>query len=255
MTFSSMLFLWLFLPTLLVVYYICPKKIALQNGVLLVFSLLFYAWGEPINILFMIMEIIINYWLGIWMSKTEKKLLKKIILVLSLIANLGMLGYFKYSTFLSSNINKIFHLELLNVNKIALPIGISFYTFQMISYMIDLYRNEIKVQKNPIYLALYISFFPQLIAGPIVKYHDIEKQLTTRELSSKKFADGIRRFSYGLAKKVILANTFANFVDSVYAIGMASFPTYVSWLSAICYMLQIYYDFSGYSDCSDGHLR
>ena len=252
MTFSSMLFLWLFLPILLVVYYICPKKIALQNGVLLVFSLLFYAWGEPFNILFMIMEIVINYLFGIWMSKTRKKSLKKIILILSLITNLGMLGYFKYATFLSNNINKIFHLELLKGNKIALPIGISFYTFQMISYMIDLYRNEIIVQKNPFYLALYISFFPQLIAGPIVKYHDIEKQLTMRKLSSKKFADGIRRFSYGLAKKVILANTFANFVDSVYTIGMAEFPTYVSWLSAICYMFQIYYDFSGYSDMAIG---
>ena len=252
MVFSSMVFLWVFLPILLFVYYLVPKRIRIQNFILLVFSLLFYAWGEPVNIIYMIIAIVINYSLGMIMDKCNNKSFRLLVLILAIIVDLGLLGYFKYYNFLAKNINSLLGRKVISLKSIVLPIGISFYTFQILSYMIDLYRKNINVQKNIFNLALYISFFPQLIAGPIVKYHDIEDQILKRKTTISNFAKGVRRFTYGLAKKVLLANSFALFVDNVYDVGFSNISTFIAWVTAICYMLQIYYDFSGYSDMAIG---
>ena len=175
MVFSSMTFLWIFLPLLLGVYFIAKEKY--RNIILLLFSLIFYSWGEPRYIVLMIFSILINYILGIILDKVQSKAKRRIVLVIAVLFNLGLLGYFKYFNFFATNVNKILGSTIIPVKNIVLPIGISFYTFQIMSYIIDLYRRDIKVQKNILNLALYISFFPQLIAGPIVKYHDIDEQL------------------------------------------------------------------------------
>lgn len=252
MVFSSMIFIWCFLPILLLIYFLFSKHLKIQNGILLFFSLLFYSWGEPKNIIYMVITILVNYFLALLLSHSKEKWKKRLLLTIAILFDLGLLGYFKYSSFIATNINHIFHSELISIKDIALPIGISFYTFQMLSYVIDLYWEKIQVQKNIVQLALYISFFPQLIAGPIVKYQSIEKQLTNRKVNLEKFTLGIKRFVYGLAKKVLIANTMALYVDNVYSIGFDKVSTLVSWLVAICYMLQIYYDFSGYSDMAIG---
>ena len=197
MLFSSMIFLWVFLPILLGLYFIAKDKY--RNIILLIFSIIFYSWGEPKYVVLMLLSILINYIYGLLIDKYNSK--KKIILICAIITNLGLLGYFKYFNFFALNVNRLFNFEAIPVQDIALPIGISFYTFQIISYLIDLYRQEIKVQKNILNLALYISFFPQLIAGPIIKYHDIDEQISNRTVTLNKFAAGIRRFVYGLAKK------------------------------------------------------
>lgn len=249
MVFSSMTFLWIFLPILLGIYFITKEKY--RNIVLLIFSLIFYAWGEPKYIVLMLISIFINYIFGILLDKAEKWK-RRLVLILAIIVDLGILGYFKYFNFFVTNINSIFGQNIINAKSIVLPIGISFYTFQIISYIFDLYRKDIKVQKNILNLALYISFFPQPIAGPIVKYHDIDEQLKERTVTVEKFVAGVRRFTYGLAKKVIFANTLAFVADSVFNanIGLINMP--IAWIGAICYMLQIYFDFSGYSDMAIG---
>ena len=196
----------------------------------------------------MLFSIIINYVLGIILNKLETKNKKRIILIISVLFNLGLLGYFKYFNFFATNINKLLGTTLIQIKDIVLPIGISFYTFQIMSYIIDLYKKDIKVQKNILNLALYISFFPQLIAGPIVKYHDIAEQLKERIITIEKFATGIKRFVYGLSKKVILANSLAYIADYIFNTNINFINMPIAWLGAICYMLQIYFDFSGYSD-------
>lgn len=248
MLFSSMIFLWVFLPILLGLYFIAKDKY--RNIILLIFSIIFYSWGEPKYVVLMLLSILINYIYGLLIDKYNSK--KKIILICAIITNLGLLGYFKYFNFFALNVNRLFNFEAIPVQDIALPIGISFYTFQIISYLIDLYRQEIKVQKNILNLALYISFFPQLIAGPIIKYHDIDKQISNRTVTLNKFAAGIRRFVYGLAKKVIVANSMGEIADYIYALNLDSINTPLIWVAAICYMIQIYYDFSGYSDMAIG---
>ena len=250
MVFSSMTFLWIFLPILLLVYFISKERY--RNVILLIFSLIFYSWGEPKYIVLMLISIFTNYILGLTIDKAKNKSKKKIVLIISIIFNLGLLGYFKYFNFFASNINKITGSTLIPIKNIALPIGISFYTFQIMSYIIDLYRGDIKVQKNILNLALYKSFFPQLIAGPIVKYHDIEEQLKNRTVTVEKFSTGIKRFVYGLGKKVILANTLAYVADYIFNANISLLTMPVAWLGAICYMLQIYFDFSGYSDMAIG---
>lgn len=252
MVFSSMVFIWGFLPILLIFYFISPKKI--RNYILLVFSLLFYAWGEPKYIILMLVSILANYLFGLLIARKrprKKDYQRKIVLVLSILFNLGLLGFFKYSNFFIDNLNNVFGLSIHTLN-VALPIGISFYTFQIMSYVIDLYRKEIKVQKNILNLALYISFFPQLIAGPIVKYRDIEKQLKSRTITVEKFAYGIKRFIYGLGKKVILANNLALIADLIFDSGANTITTPYAWLGIIAYSLQIFFDFSGYSDMAIG---
>ena len=248
MVFSSMIFIWVFLPILFLIYFIVPKKF--KNIVLLIFSLLFYAWGEPIYILLMLFSIVINYFLGLFIDKYKKQ--RKLFFIIDVIFNISLLGYFKYFNFFAININAIFGNELLSLRNIMLPIGISFYTFQILSYIIDLYRKEINVQRNIINLALYISFFPQLIAGPIVKYKDIEKEINDRKVDIDLFSYGIKRFVYGLGKKVIIANYLAYVVDKIYGLSINNLNTPLVWLAAILYTLQIYYDFSGYSDMAIG---
>ena len=250
MVFSSMTFLWLFLP---VVFVLCLliRKPKYQNILLLIFSLFFYAWGMPYYVILLLVSVIINWICGVWMEKWEKG--RTVVLIVSIVANLGLLGYFKYANFILNTIDALIPggntLPRLNI---GLPIGISFFTFQAMSYVIDLYRGEYKAQKNPLNLALYISFFPQLIAGPIVKYRDVNKQIVERTVTGEKIALGFRRFIYGLAKKVIISNILAISVDRIYATDMTRVNSALAWTAAICYTLQIYYDFSGYSDMAIG---
>lgn len=248
MVFSSMIFLWLFLPIVLLLYFISNNKF--KNIILLISSLVFYAWGEPKYIFLMLLSIAINYIFGILIDKYRR--FDKLLLILSIITNLGILGYFKYFNFFVKNVNDIFGHNVLTLKSIVLPIGISFYTFQILSYIIDLYRKEIEVQKNIFNFALYVSFFPQLIAGPIVKYKDVEKEINHRTVDLKLFSSGIRKFTYGLGKKVIFANTLALVADTIYANNIANLNTPIVWLAALAYTLQIYFDFSGYSDMAIG---
>ena len=253
MLFSSMIFLWLFLPVVFISYYLIKKEY--RNILLLIASIIFYAWGGVSYTLIMFSSIIINYIFALLIDKAieeNNKLKKKIYLALCIVINLSILGYFKYTDFAISIINSISGKELIPLKNIVLPIGISFYTFQALSYVIDVYREHNKAQKNIINLALYISFFPQLIAGPIVKYHDIDTQITERKESLENISYGIKRFIYGLSKKVILANMFALSCDEILKQPIGYIGTALVWVAAILYTLQIYYDFSGYSDMAIG---
>ena len=253
MLFSSMIFLWLFLPIVFILYYVLDKRY--RNLLLLIASIIFYAWGGVSYTLIMFSSIIINYLFALLIDKAieeNNKLKKKIYLALCVIVNLAILGYFKYTDFAISIINSISGKELISLKNIVLPIGISFYTFQTLSYVVDVYREQNRAQKNIINLALYISFFPQLIAGPIVKYHDIDSQITNRTESLENISYGIKRFIYGLSKKVILANMFALSCDEILKQSIGDIGTALAWVAAILYTLQIYYDFSGYSDMAIG---
>ncbi len=245
MVFSSMIFLWVFLPAVFIIGRFLPVKA--QNVVLLIASLVFYAWGEPVYILLMLLSITMNWGLGLVMEKSPK-----LVLTLAVVANIGLLFYFKYFDFAAATVNGILRRDVVPVKNIALPIGISFFTFQAMSYVIDLYRGEVQKEKNIFYMALYISYFPQLIAGPIVKYKEIRSQITDRKLSADGTALGIRRFIYGLGKKVLIANTLGAVADKVYGTDIAGISGAAAWIGAVFYMLQIYYDFSGYSDMAIG---
>lgn len=247
MVFSSLVFLWLFLPVTVIGNFLIKDKY--RNVFLLLASLFFYSWGEPIYIFLMLFSILINWMLGLIMEKYA--FFKKVILCMAVLANLIPLGYFKYFNFFVDTINNCLNTEI-QIREIALPIGISFYTFQALSYIIDLYYGKYKAQKNIINMALYISFFPQLIAGPIVKYNDINEQIKARTVDASKTAEGIRRFIYGLSKKVLVANVLAKSVDAIYALEYPDVTCKLAWLAAIFYTLQIYYDFSGYSDMAIG---
>ena len=246
MIFSSCIFLFIFLPFTYIMHCICPT-IKLKNMLLIIVSLLFYTFGEPVYILLMLGSILINYILARLIALNEER--SKIFLVLAIILNIGILVVFKYSGLIVKSINSVSFLEL-PVPEIALPIGISFYTFQALSYCIDVYRDKTIVQKNLFKLMLYISFFPQLIAGPIVKYHDIEKQLTNRTVTINDTAAGLERFIYGLSKKLLISNAMAYVVDTLYTTEINMLIT--AWIVAVCYCLQIYFDFSGYSDMAIG---
>ena len=251
MVFSSMIFLWIFLPTVLICYFLSPQRF--RNGLLVFFSLLFYAWGEPVYIFLMLLCVGVNYTGGQMLEKYPRQ--KKKVLCITVVVNLLLLCYFKYFGLLADLLNGIITAaggSGFSFTQAALPVGISFYTFQALSYVIDVYRGEVKAQKKFGYVLLYISFFPQLIAGPIVKYKNIEKQIQKRRVTVEKFAAGIMRFICGLGKKVLLANAFAKVVDSVYSCSPTDVSRKALWLAAILYMLQIYYDFSGYSDMAFG---
>ena len=247
MLFSSMVFLWIFLPIVFCGYHLLKDQY--KNIWLLVASLIFYSWGEPAYIFLMLFSIIVNYLLGIWMDRYAKK---KIVLIVAIIFNLMILGYFKYFSSMMGALNGLIGKELIQVKTIILPLGISFYTFQIMSYIIDLYRGEIKVQKNIFRLALYITFFPQLVAGPIEKYHDVENQIAHRECTPEKIGYGIKRFIYGLGKKVIISNSIASVVDTIFTNSVDTISTLWVWIGVFLYTLQIYYDFSGYSDMAIG---
>ena len=248
MVFSSTAFLFVFFPAVFLLYCIIPER-HVRNGLLIVASLVFYAFGEPFVVFLMVLSIFINYLLGLMMNGAAP--LRKTSLVLAVIWNLGLLGVYKYAGFFIETLNVLPFVDF-PVPQIDLPIGISFITFQALSYVIDVYRGDISVQKNPARLLLYITFFPQLIAGPIVKYHDIEDQLAERPMIPEQVAQGIRRFVIGLAKKLLIADTVSTVADAAYALPDDRLICPMAWLGAICYTLQIYYDFSGYSDMAIG---
>lgn len=254
MVFSSTIFLFLFLPLTLLAYLLVGQRG--RNVVLLGASLLFYTWGENIYVLLMLCSILINYVFGLCIDRAQQQGGKgKGALVGAIAANLGLLIFFKYANFFAANLNLLLtkaHLDPVDFPSIHLPIGISFFTFQAMSYVIDLYRRESEVQKNPINIALYISLFPQLIAGPIVRYHDIARQITSRVTTADDFAYGIRRFIIGLGKKVLIANVLGQTADYIFSLPPDRLPATLAWLGAISYTLQIYYDFSGYSDMAIG---
>lgn len=249
MVFSSTIFLCVYLPLVLLGYYICPKKG--RNLFLLIVSLVFYAWGEPKYVFLMIFSILVNYIFGRLMDKNRGRQKRmKLLLVLSVVIDLGLLSVFKYTDFVITNINAIFgsSFDLLNI---ALPIGISFYTFQAMSYTIDVYRNDVRVQKNLIDFGMYITMFPQLIAGPIVRYADVQDQLADRSVTTADFSEGVMRFVVGLGKKVLLANQMGAVWSDIYALG-GDVSALMAWTGAIAYTFQIYFDFSGYSDMAIG---
>lgn len=250
MVFSSLLFLFVFLPVFLGVYYVCPKKY--RNLVLLIFSLIFYSWGEPIYVGIMIFSTLVDFTIGLIIDKhRSSKIIPKAALITSVVINLGMLGFFKYSGFFIENINNIFNVDI-EVLKLALPIGISFYTFQTMSYTIDLYRNKISVQKNIISFGSYVTMFPQLVAGPIVTYNHVEKEIDSREESIDEFAYGVTRFIEGLGKKVLLANGIGALWNTVSASGYNKESVLIYWIGITAFALQLYFDFSGYSDMAIG---
>ena len=245
MLFSSISFLYYFLPCVLVLYVLVPRHF--KNIILLISSLIFYAWGEPRLVLLMSATIVIGYVLGILMERDSKR--KKLYLLLALICFLGALGYFKYTDFFIDNINKATGLSI-PLLQIGLPIGISFYTFQILSYNIDVYRGDVKAQKKLMHLATYITMFPQLIAGPIVRYKDVAVQLASREHSMDKVALGIRRFVFGLSKKILIANVLGELCETFRVSNDKSVLFY--WMYTIAFSLHIYFDFSGYSDMAIG---
>ena len=245
MVFSSITFLFYFLPVVLATYYLVPKKC--KNIVLLISSLVFYFYGEPKYTLLMVFSIVCTYFFGLLIDKYKKH--SKLFLTLSILVSVGILVYFKYINFIIQNIN-LWLTNKIDFIYVILPIGISFYTFQMISYVIDVYRGQAKVQKNILKLAMYVSLFPQLIAGPIVRYTTIEEQLENRNHTFEKFALGVRRFIIGLGKKVLIANVLGELTAVFLASKEMSVLYY--WLYGIAAMLQIYFDFSGYSDMAIG---
>ncbi len=247
MLFSSIPFLYYFLPAVLILYFIAPKK--LKNTVILISSLFFYAWGEPKYVILMIISIAIAYVIGLLIEKFRGKKLSKVFLAISVLFSIGALGYFKYADFFIANFNAVTGLSV-PLLRIALPIGISFYTFQLLSYTIDVYRGDTPAQKNPITLAAYISLFPQLIAGPIVRYSDVALQLENRTHTFAKISDGIRRFILGLSKKILIANALGELCDIFRASDDKSVAFF--WLYAVSFTLHIYFDFSGYSDMAIG---
>ena len=262
MVFSSIIFLAVFLPITFLLYYIPipfgeKAGITYRNIILVIASLIFYAFGEPVYVFLMIGSVLINYIFGLLLSEDRgfSPAMRKLWLVLSVIVDVGILGVFKYAGFIVSTFNSITGIGV-PVPNIALPIGISFFTFQAMSYVIDVYRDGKMYQKSYFKLLLYISFFPQLIAGPIVRYHDIDLQLTNRGVGgradSAKISEGLMRFSKGLAKKVIIANSMGFIADKVYALDITQYGAGVAWMGAICYVFQIFYDFSGYSDMAIG---
>ncbi|MEW6599814.1 MAG: MBOAT family O-acyltransferase [Nitrospirota bacterium] len=253
MLFTSEIFIFLFLPLVIICNFVLSEKH--RNFLLLLASLFFYAWGEPVFVFLMIASITINYFFGILLEKDGNK---KILLGLSVSFNLALLIFFKYTNFIVENINNL--LIFYGINKIEfyyvkLPIGISFFTFHILSYIIDVYRKDVSAQKNPLDLGLYISFFPQLIAGPIVRYHDIAHQLKHRFITNEKVIYGIKRFIIGFAKKIVIANSMGHIADKIFALEASNITCSVSWIGAICYSLQIYYDFSGYSEMAIGLAR
>ena len=247
MVFSSTAFLFAFLPAVLCVYFLCPKRRGLRNLVLLFASIGFYGWGGWRLLPLLGYSILVNYLFGLLVAREKKK---KLWLTLAVILNLGLLFCYKYLSFLTENLNALFpSLQVLNI---ALPIGVSFYTFQGLSYVIDVYRGGAAAEKNPLNVALYIALFPQLVAGPIVRYTTVAEELHTRTETLSEAAEGLQRFLLGLGKKLLLANPMAELADAVFSQEAAYLSTGMAWLGVIAYSAQIYFDFSGYSDMAIG---
>lgn len=254
MVFSSPIFLFLFLPVVLTGYFFLPG-LRMKNLWLLAFSLLFYAWGEPIFIFLALISTLMNFYLGRWVDRTEDPARRKFVVGLAVTLNIGLLAFFKYANFAADNLNSL--LARLNVHpvvlpRILLPIGISFFTFHALSYIMDIYRRKWPSAKSPADVALYIFFFPQLIAGPILRWNAIAPQLAQRGVTAENFAEGIRRFIGGLAKKMIVANVVAVPADQIFGLPPNELTPALAWFGAVCYAVQIYFDFSGYSDMAVG---
>ena len=249
MVFSSMTFLLFYLPAVLAVYYLAPNK--LKNLVLFVFSLLFYAWGEPVYVGLMIFSTVLDYTCGLTAERFRGTRKAKIALLVSVVVNLSLLGVFKYADFLIATVNSVFGCALPLLG-LPLPIGISFYTFQTMCYTIDVYRGDTKAQRNIVSFGAYVSLFPQLIAGPIVRYQTIAEQMDCRTHSSDQFSLGVRRFVCGLAKKVLLANNIGLLWNTISQTDAANLTVLSAWLGLIAFSFQIYFDFSGYSDMAIG---
>lgn len=250
MVFSSIIFLFTFLPLALLLYYSVPRSV--KNMILLIISLVFYAWGEPVYVLLMIFTTVFDYLAALIISKNkDDKVKRRIVFIIALAVNLLILGFFKYYGFLIDNINLIFNTNI-QYTKLALPIGISFYTFQVLSYVVDVYLEKVKVQRSLISFGLYVTMFPQLVAGPIVKYTDIDYQLTNRKESVNKFGQGVDRFIAGLGKKVLLANNIGIVWTTIQGMNTENISVLTAWIGIIAYTFQIYFDFSGYSDMAIG---
>lgn len=252
MLFSSITFLYIFLPIVLAIYFILPRK--LKNVWLMVSSFIFYAWGEPKYVILMAITTIVAFFLGKYtyaMKQSNRPEKAKLAVVGTVVFNIGLLAFFKYADFLIGNLNTLFGLSIPLLN-LPLPLGISFYSFQTMSYTIDVYRGEAKPQKNPLDLATYVALFPQLIAGPIVRYQTVAKQLTNRKETVGSFGDGVVRFVTGLGKKVLIANQAGAVFTSLGALSVNENSVALSWLSSLAFTLQIYFDFSGYSDMAIG---
>lgn len=245
MVFSSITFLYYFLPILLIIYIFIPNRF--KNTVLLLFSLLFYFYGEPKYIVILLLSCILNYIAGRLIDKYRKY--DKLILVLAVFYNIVQLLYFKYTDFFISNINSIFNTNI-NLLRVIMPIGISFFTFQTLSYVVDVYRKDVKASKSFLDFATYVSLFPQLVAGPIVRYQTVEKELKARKFDFSDFSNGVKRFIIGLSKKVLIANVLGELCASL--VGLTEITVISSWINAISFTLQIYFDFSGYSDMAIG---
>ena len=243
MVFTSISFIYYFLPLLLICYFVVPKKF--RNIILLMFSVLFYFYGEPKYMLLMLIEVFISYVIGLLIDKYKSKN----ILIIGIFIHVLLFGIFKYFNFVIINVNNLFHSNL-NLLNVILPIGISFYTFQIISYEIDVYNKKVNVQSNILKYFLYVFLFPQLIAGPIVRYQDVNNEIDNRNVTFEMFARGVRRFIIGLSKKVIIANNLGELCNIYLNLGDKSIL--FTWIFAISYMLQIYFDFSGYSDIAIG---
>ncbi len=244
MVFSSITFLFFFLPLFLILYYLLPFK----NILLLLFSLIFYAWGEPVYIILLIISSITDFTIGKLIETKDKK---KLFLTISIVINLLLLGFFKYGDFLIENINSLFNISI-PLLKLGLPIGISFFTFQTMSYSIDVYRGKVKAERNFLTFLTYVCMFPQLIAGPIVRYEDVSEELHNRRITLKGFNDGFRTFLNGLFKKVLIANNVGYLFSLISTLPIGEISVLSAWLAIICFTLQIYFDFSGYSDMAIG---
>jgi alginate O-acetyltransferase complex protein AlgI len=249
MVFSSTVFLFVFLPVVYLLHLVLPFRA--KNLALLIASLLFYAWGEPVYVFLMCFSILANYAFVLWMDSQKTPRSRKLVLALSIVLNLAMLCVFKYANFFVDNVNGLLGTAVA-IPEIRLPIGISFFTFHAISYSMDVYRGRTKAQKNPVNVALYISFFPQLVAGPIIRYHDIHEQLEHRQMTIDKTASGVRRFILGLSKKLLIANVMGALADNIFSLPAGGLNMPIAWFGAVAYALQIYFDFSGYSDMAIG---
>ncbi len=251
MVFSSISFLTFFLPCLLACYFLIPSRFrSARNGVLLIFSLIFYACGGPKFLLLMLLSIAVNYVCGLFASSSYGRNVRRTAMWASVVIGIGLLGYFKYAGFFAEIVNSLG--MAVPVPEIALPVGISFYTFQGLSYVIDVYRNDADVQKNPFKIALYISLFPQLVAGPIVRYTTVAEEISSRRESLSEISDGIVRFIFGLAKKMILANSMGEVADAAFSQNADEMSVAFAWVGALAYTAQIYFDFSAYSDMAIG---
>ncbi|HIR14407.1 MAG TPA: MBOAT family protein, partial [Candidatus Choladousia intestinavium] len=252
MVFSSLLFLFRFLPLVLICYFIAPR--GLRNLILFLFSLVFYAWGEPVYVVLMMVSILISYLGGIFVDRFKQAGemgRAKAALAVSCVLSLSLLGFFKYADFAIETVNTLTGAGIALL-QVALPIGISFYTFQTMSYTIDVYRGEARVQKNFVSFGAYVTMFPQLIAGPIVQYKTIDKQLRTRKETAEQFALGVNRFMIGLGKKVLLANNAGTLWDSIQSMNYSQVPVLTAWVGLAAYSFQLYFDFSAYSDMAIG---